>query len=211
MASAKGKGKAGVKILRLRVPYSLSMSCAIGGGIGAVQPVLLDSNTAEWAAVAALYDEYRVLGGALKFAPCYQAPVATTGLGPDSLFMAIGYDPADGTAYSSVRAVTELSQHSLLAARATGSAANSNLLTYTFNSATATPHVLRWKTGPVKDLSIGGTGLIEASPGQWKSIKAAGSNNPDGWFKMVGISDFAAVATVLSGINYVDVEFRSRR
>lgn len=209
---ALGKGKGGqyvgLKPLRLRMPYSFTMSCAVGGVAATNLAVMADANAAEWAGVLALYDEYRVMGGLVKFGMTYQAPAGSTSV--DAIFCALGYDPVDGSNPTGVRSVCELSQHVLLAAQSTSVVTNSTAVAQSFGCANSKPHTLRWRTPPVQNMAITSTGTLAASAGQWKKMNNSTTNNPDGYLKFYGVSDFAAIAAVVVGIVYLDVEFRSR-
>lgn len=203
----KGKGPAGLKPVRVTLPYSFTLS-ATSGVISTPLSVTPDSNATEWAAFQTLYDQYRVIGGEVHYTCGYQTPPGSTST--DVLFSVMGYDPSDGAALTSVRQGTELAQHKLLAACPVSQATNTTALSFSFPTLGSTPHLLRWRTGPVTQIGIT-SGAITAATGQWKNINSSGNNSPDGWLKFYGTTDLAATAVQVYGINRVFVEFRSRR
>jgi hypothetical protein len=209
MAGARSKGqRVGLKPLRLRMPYSFLLSCASGGIISSAQAIAADANTAEWAGLLVLYDEYRVLGGVVKYQTTYQTPAGANTI--DALFCCLAYDPVDGSAPAGVRQLCEQSQHHLLCGQATSTVANSVNISCTFGAATGKPHQLRFRTPPVASLALTSSGTVNSAAGQWKKMNNATTNIGDGWLKFYGTSDNANVVTCITGIVYLDVEFRSR-
>ena len=107
----------------------------------------------------------------------------------------------------------ELAQHKLLAPTCqafnttTPASATSK---WGFMNASGKPHRFNWDTKRVRDLTVQ-TGAISYAPGQWLSMETAGANVPAGQIKTFGLSDFSAAAICVAGVNYVDVEFRSRK
>jgi len=201
----------GLKPTRVTIPYSFNLTCGVTGVINGGVAISPDTNALEWAAFQALYDEYKVHGGVVKFALGYQTkvPTASGGLNIDNLGFVLAYDPTDPNSLTSVREGTELAQHIMLIAspiQGAGTAAT----TFGFRSANSKPFVLSWSTKKVANLSIQ-TGAVSYSPGVWKAIQTAGSNNPDGQLKPYGTCDLTAVAVCCTGIHYLDVEFRSRK
>lgn len=205
--AGKAKGPSGVKPVTYRVPFSVGLSNVAGGVVNATSIVFADSNATEWAAFAALYDEYRVMGGRFRFNPAYQAPAGS--FGPDAAFFAIAFDPIDGTTASSVRQITESSFHKLVSGQATSIGANSVNVSLSFGKGAGEPYELKWRNTMVQAVTANTTTVSFAS-GQWKKIAAAGSNGGDGAFKTYGTSDLAGVQVCVSGICVLDVEFRCR-
>lgn len=206
----RGNGKKG--LLKLTVPYSISMSAAATGLCNSTLSVTPDSNTSEWGSLANLYDEYRVTGGEFDFFVFAQPPATTAaGLSSDNMF-AMVYDPVDATALVSVRNAMEYKHvhlwcPSMLAAGAT----NSLTATYGYRSDNGVPYKFRWTCTGDSALAIA-AGAINYAPGKWKSILAAGSNSPDGNIKVYSAFATAAAAyTALSGVMRVFMEFRTRK
>lgn len=206
----KGVGSArvtGLKPIRLRMPYSFAMSCAAGGLIAQSQSVLADSNTTEWAALAALYDEYKVHGGEVSWANTYQTPAGANTI--DAMGCVLAFDPIDSVVLTGVRNGSEMTQHQLKMAQATApSATTSAAVSMSFGRANGEPYRFRFTTVP--GFSANSTTVLTA-PGAWKQIVAAGSNSPDGWLKYYGTSDNANPVTCVTGIVYLDVSFRARK
>ncbi len=193
------------------VPYSFSMSCAVGTGIvSSAQLVLADSNNAEWNALVALYDEYRVSGGTVKYQLPYTSPNLTSGLTADSMFV-MAYDPTDSTALTSVREGCELSQHTLVSGSQilVDAIAGTTRVGY-FNSLGA-PHQFKFHLKEVEAPTINLSGAINFSAGMWKSANAAGGNSPDGSLKVYGTSSNTTAVVCVAGIVYLRVHFRSRK
>lgn len=189
------------------------MSTTVAGLTSAVVAVSPDANVAEWNAFAALYDEYRVHGGRVKFWVSSQTlnPTASGGLGVDNMFV-MGWDPAGAASLASVREGCELAQHALFApSLVLGDSTSLGAERFGYVLQGGKPLEFHWRTGKARALVVQ-SGLLSYTPGAWKSIEAAGSNNPDGSIK--GFGQFAStggVRTVISGVVYLDIEFRSRR
>lgn len=207
----RGVGRSlGIKPMRARIPYSFQMSSSVTGLVNSVLAVTADANTTEWAAFQTLYDEYRVLGGEVKFFIQAQTPPASA-LAPsvDNAFVMV-WDPVDAAALTGVRNGCEATYHTLIVPQATSAGTNSNAIVMSYGHANGKPYVLRWKTSGVKDLAIT-SGAIVQSPGQWKNLNSAGNNNADGTLKVYTQTDYAAVTGCVIGIHYVDLEFRVRK
>lgn len=198
-------------VWRITVPYSFVQSCAVSGVISGVTAVQPDANTTEWGAIAALFSEYRVLGGKLEYFLPYLSPApASVGLNADSMSV-VCYDPTNASSLTSVRQGTELTYHTLLAPSpvSVSTTTGSGTCRYGFRPINGKPFTLRWETSKASALDIQ-SGAISYSPGMWKAIQAAGSNSPDGSIKSFGISDFSVSAAAITGIHYVDLELRMR-
>jgi hypothetical protein len=208
---ALAKVKRGLKPTRVTVPYSFTFTCSAGTGVvSASQAVYADANNPEWNSFAALYDEYRVHGGLVKFQLVYTSPLMATGLDPNSMFV-LCYDPTDATVLGSVREGTEMGQHTLVAASTVMYAGATNAYALGYARADGKPHEFKFSTGAVKGVTISSTGAINYSPGQWKGVNATGQNSPDGQLKTYGQTAYATATISVVGIVYLDVEFRSRK
>lgn len=203
-------------IMHIKMPYSFSFSCDTSGVVAGSLSISPDKNTAEWADLADLYDQYRVRGGEVRYfipAPCPNP--STSGLGANQMAV-VAYDPSDASALANVRQGCELAQHTLTApslvsnrASPTGSA-DPGSCQYGFLHANGKPYVLWFTTPRGGGLSVQ-SGSISYSPGMWKSTEASGSNNPDGQLKCYFASAFTSSAVCITGIIYMDVEFRRRK
>jgi len=203
------KAAKGLKALRLSWPQSVAFTTTAGGVVSTAVRVLADANAAEWTAMTALYDEYRVLGGKFMFQPAYQTPAGA--FTPDTVLAVMAYDPVDGTALSSVRNGSELSQHVLCASQPASQATNSTALSSSFGHASGKLYAFKFTTQGMNAFTATTTTTVEPI-GQWKIMNAAGSNSSDGWLKYYGTSDIAAAGvSAVVGILYLDVEFRSRK
>ncbi len=205
--------KRGVKPLRFTMPFSFSVTAATTGIVTGITSVLPDANTSEWAALAALYDEYKTHGGAVRFTLPVQSPQpGTAGLGPDNMFV-MAWDPVDPTVLSSVRSGCELAQHKLLSpSLITSGVTDHKTAVFGFRCGDSAPFLFRWRTGPAAALAINSSGALNSTPGQWKLINAAGSNVPDGYLKVyTSVSATGSATAAVVGVVYIDVEFRSRK
>jgi hypothetical protein len=216
-AILSGKGRKGLKPIRVVIPVSYTFLGATSGASSSAQTVVPDTNTTEWSAFQALYDEYKVHGGTYKFFVPNSAPTPTGsgGLGTNEMLV-MGYDPVDSTALTSVVNGCELSQHLLIApsfvgfAQATGTTTAGGEL-FGYAAVGGKPFEFKWRTSPVQALSIQ-SGAISQSPGSWKAIQASGSNSPDGSLKMYSVlAASTGTRTAVCGVLYLDVEFRSRK
>ncbi len=182
MSRKIGKSKSqakGLSELRLRIPYSFSMNCAAGGVLSSAPSILADANSAEWAALLALYDAYRVLGFTVDFGLTYQTPAGANGV--DAMFFVMAYDPVDGTALTGVRNGTEYTQHKLCMARPVGTQGTTSAnLSMTFNPVTGKPFQFRVTVQRNKAFAASSTAVAYAV-GDWKIMNTAGLNQPDGY------------------------------
>lgn len=209
------RNSAKMQMLRCRIPYSFALTSAVTGVATAVAAISPDSNSTEWAAFAALYDEFRVAGFDCEyFVPAISPAGGTGGVTIDSAHV-LAYDPVDSTALTSVRQGTEASRHTLkMPSPVLGTATTSATQKYGFIMQDGKPFSLkvRFPKGKAEALALGTPpSTIVASPGQWKLVGTAGTNSPDGWLKVYHVSDYTTTAVDTTGIVYVDVEFRSRR
>jgi len=158
----------------------------------------IDVTTAtEFAPLALLFDEFRVVGGHCDIVVC--GTVVDTGSNiPHIVF---GYDPSDNTALASLAEGMQLEQHIVknLPVVATG-----------FNTYPA-PQVKygKWEWKVPKGIMLqqtSGTAVIE---GAWQST-TNGTPAPYGWFKTYGSTLQASVKLALSVIKTMHVEFRCR-
>ncbi len=197
----------------IRVPYSFSMTSATTGICNASLSVTPDSNSAEWGALAALYDEYR----ASRIRVEYWLPQSSKTTGTVSVddMSVMAYDPVDPNALTGVRNGCEYAVHTLKCPSLPRNAAAtpvslSNWLAYHHEG--GKPYLLDVTLQENKALAISNTGAINYSPGQWKSVNAAGSNSPEGQLKFYGTFDTnGAAVTCVTGIVTVMLHFRRRK
>jgi hypothetical protein len=215
---APGKGAVmlltrAVKPLRLTIPYSFSQTAASTGIVNSVTVLQVDSNTTEWAAAIALYTQFKVHGGVVKYflvSPSQAQP--SGGLSPDNAFT-MCYDPANSTALSSVRQGCESTYHDLrVPSYTTNTAATGpnpgGTAVWGYHSANGKPYTLKFQCkGAMQIVS----GAVNETPGMWQACASSGSNPGQGFIKSYG--QFATNTgnyTAVCGFIFVDVEFRNR-
>jgi len=207
--TAMMRGKA--KQLDITVPFSFSMSCGGGGVVNPSTAIAPDSNATEWNALIALYDEYRVNGGVIKYMLGYGTPTVPkdgSGLSSDYAHVLV-YDPVDITALTGVRNGAESLYHKLTMPkfRTSGTAA-APAVVGTFDGI----HSLPFSSKGVKALPVtAGGALGNIPPGQWLECNAAGNNQACGFIKSYGTSFHASVQPCVSGIVYLHMSFRARK
>jgi hypothetical protein len=201
-----------MKPIRTRIPFNWSAS-AVAGVVNGTQTVTPDANGTEWGAFAVLYDEYRVLGGVVKYSIAGNSQIySSTGLtNPDYAFCVLAYDPVSGTsALSGVRNGCEYSQHDLrsssFAAEVTSGSAYQ-----AFRRDNGEPYSFRFKVPNGKALVQSTSSGVTAAPGSWKSVQAATNNTPDGTLKVFTTLNTSYAGVAFNAVVFVDVEFRCRR
>jgi hypothetical protein len=194
-------GKLALKPRRFSLPVSFAAANTAGTVCAATYPVDV-TNSTEWAALSALYDEYRFVGGRLKW-NLLQPTAAAAGFTTADQMPVFAFDPQDNAALTSTRNGCEFAQHKLYACP--------NVSGVGGTLTNGTPLDFTWKTKPVTALSIDNSGNVTFTPGVWKKMPVAGSNAAyDGVLKFFCTNAQANGTNFVCGILYMDVEVRSR-
>jgi len=191
--------------IELVIPYSISATTAASGLLTSTLLVDPSSNATEWASLATLYDEYKVVSGELHFGLVGRCPApGTSGLTVDSNFVVV-FDPNDANSLSSWRNGTEYSQHCAL------------FPTLITAGATAATDVYGIRTGaggarfpfrvPPGAALATSSGAINYGGGVWFQV---GSTVPCGQLKFYWQTANTTSATAVSGVVYLRVHLRSR-
>lgn len=206
-AAARMVRAVGLKEITLTIPMEVAIVNTNANAADGSFAIFPDQNGAEWAALIALYDEYKVLGGTFDFATNYLGATLTNASGQQRPQTCVGYDPVDGQVPSSAVQVAELAQHvDLYPVIFQDSVTASNARPVFMGR-----HSLKWTTQRSKALSVA-SGAITAATDEWLQTLAAGSNVPCGYFKCFGTAWFTAASLpCISGLNYIRMKFRSRK
>ncbi len=194
----------GNKPVRAVLPISVSFTMTSGLVSNSLAVNVTDS--VEWPQLAALFDEYRLLGGRLDY-----TVQSTAGSGPDGMF-GICWDPVDNAIPTGVRNIAEHKFHKLVGGSYWGVPANGQRFGESgFLLQGCKPLRFAFSTQHSKALAITATGSVDASPGMWKRLPVAGSNgSPDGWIKVYLSSAGTGTGPGAGGILYLEVELRVR-
>jgi len=163
-----GRGKGSGKPVKLDVfltgTIATAAATALAASVG-LQP----SSTGEWAALASLYDECRVLSSTFHFRSYVAAAASSTV--PD---MVVAYDPIDITALPSVVAGLSFRPHMLLATRVTNSVTLGTTPAASdgsgFHRLTAKVHTDNARSTVATSLAGGWMAMVDAADvwGYWK-------------------------------------------
>jgi hypothetical protein len=197
----------------LMIPFSFAMQAASTGICSAVVAVTPDSNSAEWSALSALYDEYRLDRVTVDYAiPALTPAPGASGLGPDTAMSVLAYDPVDSSALNAVRNGVEYSQHNLVSAKPAYVTATTGTATAKFGFyPKGETFRLDVKIPKVAVTAFNSSGVALATPGQWTAVLNAGSNLPQGWIKAYMTTDFSTTSTAICGVMRCWISLRSRR
>lgn len=193
-----GKSKGGFKVgrnqmpIKTRIANSFTTTSSAGGVIATVIGIDPSVNTAEWAAVQVLYDQYRVRNAKIQF---YTTAALTTT--PGIAGIVVTYDGSDTTALANVREGCEYPSHLLVSPSVVSgtAAAYVNSLGHPF---TFSPKL------------AGGTRVPTASVPTRDEWATTASPVPFGYFKFYTEGFPASQSNLLTGIVTCEVEFRLR-
>lgn len=184
----------GTQIFRLKLWENVSLP-STAGGVCASTYTADPQNITEFVSAAALFDEYRLTGGIMRF-----VSMGTTVNNATSL-MGLGvmsYDPTDNAALTVVTEGCQMAQHKIFAkaVQPTGTIA-------------VTPsgeHEFRWHV-PDGILQYGSASSMAG--GSWQATLSTLTKLPYGYLK-VYMDAITPSVTALSGIEEYHVEFRCR-
>jgi len=167
-----------------------------GSGLAAGGIAIDVTALAEYLAAAALFDEFRVVGGEYKFAPVACMTNNTTGLPPCGV---VGYDPVDNTAYSTLEEGCQQQDHLVFfkPVQPTGFVA-------------LTPHSghsFHWRVPPGTVTAAANPSTVGTS--NWQPTSASITKQPYGYVKGYA-SNLTVSVTGFAGVMCYHVEFRVR-
>ncbi len=197
--------------MRLSVPFVITTTVTtgvtntvtVGGGNNRVKP----SDANEWSTCAALFEEYKMLGGEAVFG--YANPVVLYAAGAfsnqtaNNMLPTIAYDADDSTAATGVNSLTQLAQHEVLYPLMHGDeVVSATGVSATFGPREGCTHRFKFHI-PRGNLTDG----TNSAGTQWVAVPDA---VPHGYLKFYHVGLCAAAKDTGAGILYYDVEFRCR-
>jgi hypothetical protein len=194
------------------IPFSLPVTTAFAstvttGILNANLPMDVTSSP-EFASLAALFDEYRFVGGRIKYS--IVAPTSTVVLGTSSLtvnaMFGIGFDGADNTAPTDIKDIAQLEYHQLHAPRMVSTPTVGTYVGVYGADSDNHPYRFDWKVEP---LYTGNGGAV--GPGMWKSTQGNVTNFPDGSLKTYYQTGATIAVNAMVGVMYWNVHFRCRK
>jgi hypothetical protein len=202
----------GMKPIPFNLPTPANFVSTVTTGVVSATFPMDASQATEWSSLAALFDEYKFVGGVYHFwvnSPTLISTMGTSGnIGADSVLF-LGFDPSDNTAASSTGNIAMLEQHKGYYPRPIATSASPTANTYAgvFNCVNGKPLVFEWKVGCAAEFT-GNGGAV--GPGQWKATAGNVSSFPDGTIKPYWASGNALATTVINGMFYWHIHFRMR-
>lgn len=182
-------------VITTTVTSGVTNTVTLSGGSNLLEPVRCN----EWTTMAALFEEYKCLGGEFVFN--YKnsiSSIITAGIGANSVPV-IAYDADNSTAASSSVELTQAAQHKTLEVLVVDATNN-----YGFGPASAAHHRFRWHVPKGTSFSSPSVSV----PGtEWIPVAAVQSH---------GVGKFYHVGNVVTAIDtgagfvYFDLEFRCR-
>lgn len=201
---AVARAAIGSNLIKLKMNYEINSTGTVSTAYGVSHPLAAD-NSSEFSALSGLYDEYRVLGGNVKFQTCNNQGAPST----NSVWMAMGYDSMYDTSPTSVVEVLESSQSRLY-----GTApqiANNYWAPYTAEAKGYFEFHFTVPKGPALAATTvtGGDGVNSNFPGQWiAAVSQAGTSV--GFLRTYVQNPGTSNTIFLRAIVTLDVEWRER-
>jgi len=193
----------GDRPIRIRLSAELLITTTVTSGVtNTIQmngtSFLTPSACTEWATMAALFEEYKCLGGEARF--IYYNP--SCGATPSTVIAnnlpVIAYDADDSTAATSSIQLTQAAQHEVLGSLLGPTAATA------LTAGSHGDHRFRWRTP--RGTAVGGG--ISASPGtEWIATNGV---TAAGYLKFYHVGTTVTAVTTGAGFMYYDLEFRCR-
>ena len=178
--------------MKLRSIYSLQLGCDAAGLSNVTADVLPSANSTEWAAVQALYEEWRVTRLRLHIWPCarWVRSTSATSVNP----MAVGVSFATSVQPGGVRQIMEMTNHTLFYPRMVTAGATSAGDVYSYDT-NGEPRILEVKIP--KGVMIAGSAPQYVSGG-WQSTF--------GPFAMCAIKLYAQTSNASDNVCIIYVE-----
>ncbi len=194
----------GNKPLRITLPVSFTMSTNSSGLLTAVLNV--DPTAAvEFTTLAALFDEYKCLGGQLRFNITAVSP-SYSGTAPsaDNCMAVVAFDPAEGAPLTSVRNGTELAHHKLY-----GTMATNNATGVSYSSFKHDPLSFQYRVP--SGITEGVVSNVQyLTGGGWYPTISTATTMYWGYIKTYTQTSYTAATVAVAGVHYYDLEFRCR-
>lgn len=205
VAQQLGALKAGVQStfgnrpMKIRMPYSFTQSCANVTGILQAFTPLDATACAEYASLAALFDEYKVN----SFHVAFNVTAVGGTSNQDGMFV-LAYEPLDGSFLTSVRNGTEIARHLLC-----GTMQYSGGLQIVFARAAGKPY--EFGAEIPKGVALGfNSGVPYDINGAWVPTISTATNCYWGYLKTYCQTGYVTVTNSVNGIIYLDAEYRCR-
>lgn len=201
----------GTKAIPFILPVPIAFVSTVTTGLVTTVLSLAPDLATEWSSLAAIFDEYRAIGGRYDFyISCVTTPtvMGTSGLSTGGI-ASLCYDPSDATAVSGNAQVAQHEQHKMYYPRllATSASATANSYVGCFNNTNGKPLEFHWKTGQCATFS-GNGGAIGV--GMWKSTQGNVSSFPDGTLKPFWQAGTTLATDIFVGLMYFHFHFRMR-
>lgn len=168
------------------------------GSVTAASLPLDPSTLTEFAALADLFDEYKVLGGEYVYS-VNDWHVPSTTIAAQGV---LAYDPSDGTAPASLVSLSAKQQHTLVAYGTSVAGLTSLTLVHSGNS--------RFKYSVPSGSLVAAGATASQGSSNWQPTLTTNGYQPYGWLKFYKAGSHASTDQ-LSGIVYHHCEFRSRQ
>lgn len=210
LALALGAIRAGLgdKPVRMRLTAPMTITTTVTTGVTNTVNIASSSNwlipsaCTEWATCAALFEEYKCLGGHVDLnysnQNAYGGTIGSINTSQSDTMPMIAYDADDGTAATSSIQLTQAAQHKWLPVWVNGPN----------GSVTSSPSSHHFKWHVPRGTVSGGSQSLNGEPGtEWVTV--AGVVNA-GYLKFFHIGTIISATITGAGIVYFDLEFRCR-
>jgi hypothetical protein len=189
----------GDRPIRIRLSQTYTLTATVTTGVVNTTVSVLPSNATEWSTCAALFEEYKCLGGSVNFMYAnYTSKPSTGGAVDTNGYPVIGYDADDATAATSSLVLTQLAQHEVLSpmifCSGVGIAAPACGLHHKFHF-----HI------PKGTVESGSISIVAGT--EWLPVQGVVSA---GTVKFYHVGTEVTAVNVTCGVLYYDLEFRCR-
>jgi len=203
----------GDKPFKIILPVFKNMITGTSGGLQDVSPV--DPSVAtEFASLAALFDEYKCIGGEVHFNVNGLMPVATVSATLDSPMLVMIYDPVDATGITDIADGCQLEQKTIVPITCCAAAAGTVLPTNGLGPNQAKIHKFKFHVPKQETLIFSAAGALVTGNG-WQATITGSSLKPYGycqsWARSFLMNGAATPTYVVSAMTYLHCEFRCRQ
>lgn len=204
MVLRSAMGSSGLGEITLILNQSGDISSKVTSGIFDTVQSMDPSSSAEWASIAALFDEYHVVRGHYIFATALGSPQSTGApnvpASSSNTTYVLAYDPNDSTVLTSVPVGCQLAQHKQFLF--CGVLSNSGAANVNYSRGRSVPYKFAWRVP--RGVFINGT---TTAGNQWIPV---GSPIAFGYMKSYGVGSDIVAEVSISGVQFFEVRFRSR-
>ncbi len=190
----------GDKPIRMRLSSTYTLTATVTTGIVNTVKTILPSDATEWSTCAALFDEYKILGGEVDFHYKNMVTMGGSGAVDTNAYPVIAYDADDTNSATSSLALTQFAQHKVFANHAFADSAGATV----FVAGVSSRYRFRYHI-PKGTVTQGGSSL---QPGTEWCVTA--SPLAAGTIKFYHAGNQTAAVSVTAGVMYYDLEFRCR-